>query len=214
MDFSKDHGCNSVDDLLVKVGYGAITPTDILNFLKVDLKTEENQEEEPANFLAKAFKSAVSRTKRSGSLIRVDGLDDVLVRFGKCCNPIPGDPILGYITRGRGLVIHRADCAKAFELDQDRRIDVEWNQKKDQDTSRTVRLRVLSKDVPGLLKDMSEVFSSQGVNILNAQARTTKDLKAVCLFDVTIKDTKHLSEVIAALSKLKGILGVTRITRT
>ncbi|HAG90488.1 MAG TPA: GTP pyrophosphokinase, partial [Bdellovibrionales bacterium] len=214
LDFSKDHGCNSVDDLLVKVGYGAITPTDILNFLKVDLKTEENQEEEPANFLAKAFKSAVSRTKRSGSLIRVDGLDDVLVRFGKCCNPIPGDPILGYITRGRGLVIHRADCAKAFELDQDRRIDVEWNQKKDQDTSRTVRLRVLSKDVPGLLKDMSEVFSSQGVNILNAQARTTKDLKAVCLFDVTIKDTKHLSEVIAALSKLKGILGVTRITRT
>ncbi|NCN95298.1 MAG: ACT domain-containing protein [Bdellovibrionales bacterium] len=71
-----------------------------------------------------------------------------------------------------------------------------------------------SQDIPGLLKDMSEVLSSQGAIILNAQVRTTKDLKAVCLFDVTIKDTKHLSEVIAALSKLNGILGVTRITRT
>ncbi|NCN42069.1 bifunctional (p)ppGpp synthetase/guanosine-3',5'-bis(diphosphate) 3'-pyrophosphohydrolase [bacterium] len=214
LEFAKDNGCNSIDDLLIKVGYGAITPNDILKFLKIDLSPESEKEEEPANFLAKAFKSAVTRNKRSGSLIRVDGLDDVLVRFGKCCNPIPGDPILGYITRGRGLVIHRADCAKAFELDQDRRIGVEWNQKKDPESSRTVRLRVLSQDVPGLLKDMSEVFSSQGANILNAQARTTKDLKAVCLFDITIKDTKHLSEVVTALSKLKGILGVTRITRT
>ncbi len=214
LQFAKDQGCNGLEDLCIKVGYGAITPHDILTHLKIDVsKTEEK--EEPANFLAKAFRSAVNRHKKSGSLIRVDGLDDVLVRFGKCCNPIPGDPILGFITRGRGLVIHRADCAKAFELDQDRRIDVEWSTgTKEADLSRTVRLRVLSRDIPGLLKDMSEVFASQGVNILNAQARTTKDLKAVCLFDVTIRDTKHLSEVTAALNRLNGILGVTRITRT
>lgn len=213
LQFARDNGCNSVDDLYVKVGYGAVTPLDILTFLKIDPKKEE-EKEESTNFLAKAFRSAVNRNKKSGSLIRVDGLDDVLVRFGKCCNPIPGDPIWGFITRGRGLVIHRADCAKAFELDQDRRIDVEWSQTKDSDLNRTVRLRVLSRDIPGLLKDMSEVFASQGVNILNAQARTTKDLKAICLFDVTIRNTKHLADVIQALSKLKGVLGVTRITRT
>jgi len=215
LEFARLHGCNSLDDLQVKVGYGAVTPHEILDHLKVDVKLTEEKEAEPSNFLAKAFRSAMNRNKKSGSLIRVDGLDDVLVRFGKCCNPIPGDPILGFITRGRGLVIHRADCAKAFELDQARRIDVEWNQAKNEgDLSRTVRLRVLSRDIPGLLKDMSEVFASQGVNILNAQARTTKDLKAVCLFDVTIRDTKHLSDVTTALSKLNGILGVTRITRT
>lgn len=214
LQFAKDHGCNSVDDLLVKVGYGAITPSDIFKALKVDISKKEEELEEPSNFLAKAFRSAMNRSKKSGSLIRVDGLDDVLVRFGKCCNPIPGDPILGFITRGRGLVIHRSDCTKAFELDQDRRIDVEWSSGNKEEMSRTVRLRVLSRDIPGLLKDMSEVFASQGVNILNAQARTTKDLKAVCLFDVTIKDTKHLSEVTAALNKLNGVLGVTRITRT
>ncbi len=214
LEFAKNHGCNSVEDLQVKVGYGAVTPVEILNYLKIDTKPD-SEKEEPANFLAKAFRSAVNRHKKSASLIRVDGLDDVLVRFGKCCNPIPGDPIIGFITRGRGLVIHRVDCAKAFELDQDRRIDVEWSQgSKEADLSRTVRLRVLSRDIPGLLKDMSEVFASQGVNILNAQARTTKDLKAVCLFDVTIRDTKHLAEVTQALSRLNGILGVTRITRT
>lgn len=213
LQFAKDHGCNSAEDLQVKVGYGAVTPHEILTYLKVDVRPEE-EKEEPANFLVKAFRSAVSRHKKAGSLIRVDGLDDVLVRFGKCCNPIPGDPILGFITRGRGIVIHRADCSKAFELDQDRRIDVEWNNAKESDLNRTVRLRVLSRDIPGLLKDMSEVFASQGANILNAQARTTKDLKAVCLFDVTIRDTKHLADVTQALNKLNGVLGVTRITRT
>lgn len=211
--FSKDHGCSTIEDLYVKVGYGAITPVEILAALKIEVPKEE-PDDTPSNFISRAFKSAISKSKKSGSLIKVDGLDDVLVRFGKCCNPIPGDPILGFITRGRGLVIHRADCDKAFELDQDRRIDVEWSTAQAQDTARTVRLRVLSRDEPGMLKDMSEVFASQGANILNAQARTTKDLKAVCLFDVTIRDTKHLADVTLALSRLKGVLGVTRITRT
>lgn len=210
--FAKDHGCSGEEDVLVKIGFGTITPQMLLDAL--DLKspsTPEGPKEEPS-FLKRAFQAAVGRRKQSASLIRVDGMDDVLVRFAKCCNPIPGDSIIGFITLGRGIVIHRADCPKSFELDQDRRIDVEWSGTKAPEAGRTVTIRVVSHDTSGLLKMMSEVFATHGINILNAQARTTKDLKAICTFDVNVRDTRHLSAVMSDLAKLKGVIGVTRIT--
>lgn len=210
--FAKDNGCNSEDDLLVKVGYGAITAQAVLNGLQIQLPKETDGPKEEPSFLKKAFQAAIGRRKQTGSLIRVDGMNDVLVRFAKCCNPIPGDSILGFITLGRGIVIHRADCPKAFELDQDRRIDVEWSGTQAADAGRTVSLRVVSHDTAGMLKQMSEVFASHGVNILNAQARTTKDLKAICTFDVSIRNTQQLFEVMRDLGKLKGVIGVTRIS--
>ncbi len=209
----KDEGCSILEDLYVKVGYGAITPQQIISRLMPSTSAAPAKEEEQS-FLQKAFKAAVQRTKKSSSLIRVDGMDDVLVRFAKCCSPIPGDSIVGFITLGRGIMIHRADCSKAFELDQARRIDVEWSGDTRPDVGRLVRIRVVSHDVPGLLKDMTEVFSSHGVNIHNAQARTTKDLKAICTFDVTVRDTKQLSELMSGLIKLKGVIGATRITHS
>lgn len=204
----RDLGCNSLDDLYIRVGYGAITPTQVIEAILPELPPTVEQEE--ATFLQKAFKSAASKTRKDNSLIQVDGLDDVLVRFAKCCSPIPGDPILGFITLGRGIVIHRSDCQKAFELDQDRRIDVAWSQSAAHDTSRMVGVRVLSYDVAGLLKQMSEVFSTHGVNIHNAQAKTTKDSKAICTFDVSVKDTKQLQQVMSELGKLKGVIEVSR----
>lgn len=210
--YARDHGCNSSEDLLVKVGFGAITPQDVLKGLKINVPTEKEASKEEPSFLAKAFKAAIGRKRQSASLVHVDGLDDVLVRFAKCCNPIPGDSILGFITLGRGIVIHRADCPKAFELDQDRRIEVEWSGSLSPDAGRVVTVRVVSQDTSGLLKEMSEVFATHGINILNAQARTTKDLKAICTFDVSVRNTQQLSEVMSALGKLKGVIGVTRIT--
>jgi GTP diphosphokinase / guanosine-3',5'-bis(diphosphate) 3'-diphosphatase len=212
-DFARAQGCNSSEDLLVKVGYGSITPLQVLEGLGihepqalVDAPTEE------PSFLKRAFQAAVGRKKSSASLIHVDGMSDVLVRFAKCCNPIPGDPILGFITLGRGLVVHRADCQKAFELDQDRRMDVEWSQQSaEAESGRNVSIRVVSHDTAGLLKLMSEVFSTHAVNILNAQARTTKDLKAICIFDVRVRNTAQLAQVMADLGKLKGVLGVSRM---
>ncbi len=213
--FLKDHGCATDEDLFVKVGFGTITPQLILEALVPSGQTKtENIAENEASFLQKAFKSAISRTKKSASLIKVDGMDDVLVRFAKCCSPIPGDPVIGFITLGRGITIHRADCEKAFEMDQDRRVEVEWNQNKSADVGRLVRVRVLSHDVPGMLKNMSEIFTSHGVNIHNASARATKDLKAVCIFDVSVRDTEQLSQVMLALGRLKGIIGVTRMTHS
>lgn len=210
--FARDHGCNSGEDLMVKVGYGAITPQTVVQGLHINIPADKDPVKEETGFIKKAFQAAIGRKRQSASLITVDGMSDVLVRFAKCCNPIPGDPILGFITLGRGIVIHRADCPKAFELEQDRRIDVEWSGSQAPEAGRTVTVRVVSHDTSGLLKEMSEVFATHGINILNAQARTTKDLKAICTFDVSVRNTQQLSEVMSALSKLKGVIGVTRIT--
>lgn len=163
----------SLDDLYIRVGYGKITPLKVIEEIVPDkIQKPEDGVPPKESFLTKAFKSAVSRSKKSASVITVDGMNDVLVRYAKCCLPIPGDPILGFISRGRGITIHRADCEKSFELDQARAIDVAWSKSPSEASSeRQVRLKVMSQDKSGLLKSMSEVFANRGVNIMNVQAR-------------------------------------------
>jgi GTP pyrophosphokinase len=207
----KDNGCASMEDLYIRVGYGKLTPNAVIETIVPEKVKTEEAAPEKESFLAKAFKAATTKNRKSASVIKVDGMNDVLVRYGKCCLPIPGDAIVGFISRGRGITIHRADCEKAFELDQARAIDVEWNKPSQESApERQVRLKVLSQDKSGLLKNMSEVFSSRGVNILNVQARTSRDLRAVSLFDISVRDIKQLNEVMADLKKLPGILEVTR----
>jgi GTP diphosphokinase / guanosine-3',5'-bis(diphosphate) 3'-diphosphatase len=208
-------GANDLDDLFVRVGYGKLLPKQIIDMLKLDPRAEEENKESTESFLQKVYKAAVRKEKKTRSLIRVDGMDDILVRFGKCCNPIPGDSIRGFITRGRGITIHKSDCGKVFTFDITREVDVDWTMSSAPDgVERTTRLRVISSDSPGLLKAMSEAFSSLGINIINAQVRVTKDMKAVCLFDVAVKDTKQLNIAIQNLQKIKGILAVTRVSQT
>ncbi len=203
-------GSNDVEDLYVVVGYGKVTAKDVIEKFAPGQRPVE---EEKPNIIQKVFQSALSRGRKSKSIIKVDGMDDLLVRFGRCCNPIPGDPIAGFITRGRGITIHRADCEKAFEVDQDRRIDVEWTVNSvPEGLARMVRVRVISQDIPGLLKSMSEAFATRGINIHNAQIRTTKDKKAICVFDVSVKDTGQLGQVMQDLQKINGIIGVARVS--
>lgn len=212
----KDFGLGDLDELLIRVGYGRMEARTVVDRVAPEIKEQKtNEVASESSFLERVFKSAASKKKKTGSLISVDGMGDVLVHFAKCCSPIPGDSITGFITRGRGITIHRADCPRTFELDQIRKIDVEWTMKKaSEGLERVVRVRVVSHDIPGLLKHMSEAFTAHGVNIHNAQIRTTKDKKAICVFDVSVKDTSQLNQVIYDLQKVKGILGVTRITHS
>jgi GTP diphosphokinase / guanosine-3',5'-bis(diphosphate) 3'-diphosphatase len=206
-------GANDLEDLYVRIGYGKVLPKQVVRALEPEAKTIDEKKTEES-FISKAYKSAVQRKKKARSIISVDGMDDILVRFAKCCGPIPGDPIKGFISRGRGISIHKADCEKVFAIDHDREVDVEWTVKSaPEGVERNVRIRVVAQDVPGLLRLMSEAFASLGINIHNAQIRTTKDRKAVCLFDVAVKDTTQLNQAIQNLSKIKGILGVTRVTQ-
>lgn len=206
----KSLGCNDADDLYVAVGYGKLVSKDVVEKFFPGAKQVEADK---PSFLQRVVQSAANKSRKTQSIIRVDGMDDVLVRFGKCCNPIPGDPIAGFISRGRGITIHKADCERAFEMQEERRIDVEWTvSSAPEGVERTVRVRVISQDVPGLLKSMSEAFSARNINIHNAQIRTTKDKKAICTFDVAVRDTGQLSQVMQDLSKINGIIGVTRVT--
>ncbi|MEK6556333.1 MAG: ACT domain-containing protein, partial [Bdellovibrionota bacterium] len=205
----KNEGCQSVDELYIRVGYGKITPQLIIEALGEKPKPEETSEKE--SFISKALKSAVNRTKKTGSIISVDGMNDVLVRYAKCCLPIHGDPIVGFISRGRGISIHRADCEKAYEIDQARAVEVEWSgDPKTAQAEHIVRVKVTSEDKSGLLKGMSEVFSSLGCNIINVQARATRDRRAISIFDIAVRDTLQLNQVISALEKLPGVLTAER----
>ncbi len=207
----KDFGLHSIDELYIRLGYGRIEPKTISERLYSGQTATEQTRAEPT-FMEKVVKSASAKSKKMHSLISVDGMDDILVHFAKCCHPIPGDPVVGFISRGRGVTVHRSDCHKAFEMDQMRTVDVAWTVKQAAvGQERAVRLRVISQDVPGLLKSMSEAFAVQGINIDSAQVRTTKENRAVCTFEISVRDHNQLQQAILELQKIRGVIGVNRI---
>ena len=201
-------GVANIEEVFILVGYGKLVGRDVVRKFFPEVKVESD---EPTSFMQKVVQNATNKLRKSKSIIRVDGMDDMLVRFGKCCSPIPGDPIVGFITRGRGITIHKADCEKAFEVDADRRIEVEWTvDMAPQGVERVVRVNIIAQDMPGLLKLMSEAFSVRSINIHNAQIRTSKDRTAVCTFEVAVRDTAQLAQVMQDLQKIKGIIRVSR----
>jgi GTP pyrophosphokinase len=210
------------DDLLVAVGYGKVTPQQLAHGLVPPDRL--NVEEKPApkesanangsglslarlSRVTEIAKKLVGKQSRSG--VQIGGVDDVLVRFGRCCNPVPGDSIAGFITRGRGVTVHTVACEKALATDPERRVDVQWDVRGD--FKRPVTLRVLTADRPGLLADISNTFSKKGVNISQANCRATGDDRAVNTFEVTISDLKQLTELMRTIERLQGVYSVERI---
>jgi GTP pyrophosphokinase len=141
--------------------------------------------------------------------VQVDGMDNVLVRFARCCNPIPGEAVVGYITRGRGVTIHSRDCPKSFHLDHERKVSVTWEGAADE--TRSVRVRVVSEDRPGLLAEISKRISAEGINIRGARIATDGQNRAVQNFELAVRDSSHLRELVKQLSKIRGVLSVERV---
>lgn len=197
-----------LEELFMQVGYGKVLAHEVADlFAAPVVKTAESEQE---TFLQKVFKSAATKRKKSDSLVIVDGMSDLLVRYGKCCQPIPGDPIIGFISRGRGVTVHQASCQKVFSMDKDRQVDVSWNNQSE--SGGMTKVRIVCQDSPGLLQKLSEPFATSGVNIYNAKIRTNKDQKAICIFDVKVKNTNQLLIVIQNLQKIKGVIKVDRVT--
>ncbi|SEM70295.1 GTP pyrophosphokinase [Stigmatella aurantiaca] len=210
------------DDLLVAIGYGKVTPQQLLQRLVPDKVVEEREplpaqppasEGNGASMLpglsrvTDLAKRLVGRQTRGG--VQIGGVDDVLVRFGRCCNPVPGDPIVGFITRGRGVTVHTDNCEKALATDPERRVDVAWDIRGEY--KRPVTLRILSADRPGMLSDITNTFSKKGVNISQANCRATGDDRAVNTFEVTISDLKQLTELMRSIERIQGVQSVERI---
>jgi GTP pyrophosphokinase len=205
---AKELRCVSVDELVIQVGYGKLTAQQVLEKALPEIaKQDKEPDKKPESMLKTLLRKVTRRTSSSG--IKVAGEEDILVRFAKCCSPLPGDPIVGFITRGRGVTVHRRDCDKGLDLDPERRIDVEWDG--NGKTQHEVAIQVLCADKPGLLAHISQSFSEQGVNISQAHCRATEDGRAVNTFHASVRDLDQLKSVMRALSRIKGVFGVDRV---
>jgi GTP diphosphokinase / guanosine-3',5'-bis(diphosphate) 3'-diphosphatase len=196
------------DDLLAGIGYGKVAPADVLRQLLPAEKLAEATPPEPAptSRITELFRKMARRPTEG---VRINGIDDVLVRFAKCCNPVPGDAIVGFITRGRGVTVHAAGCDKVLGIDRERRVDVAWDVRAD--FKRSVSLRVVTSDRPGILAKISQIFSEAGVNISQASCRTmTPGERAVNDFEVTVGDLKQLTSVIRSIERIEGVQSVQR----
>lgn len=155
--------------------------------------------------LRKIFKKVSLQTR---DVVRVDGLEDLLVSFAKCCFPIQGDPIVGFVTRGRGVTIHRVDCPKVPAIDPERRVNAAWNM--NVDLIRTARIRITCEDKTGMLADITKAISDKKINITKAVVRTTRDLKALIALDVGAPHLSELHSIMKAVEKIDGVISVER----
>jgi GTP pyrophosphokinase len=210
------YGLRSEEDVLVAVGYGKIQPAQLVELLLPAEKVASVRETPVprASSSSSLFSTVTDIAKkvvgrRSTSGVTIGGVDDVLVHFARCCNPVPGDAVVGFITRGRGVSVHQSGCEKARATDPERRVDVAWDVKGD--FKRAVTLRVMTSDRPGLLADMSQIFSKKGVNISQANCRVTGDDRAVNTFECTISDLKQLNDLMRSIEKLTGVYSVERV---
>ncbi len=193
------------DDLLVAVGYGKVSPLQILQKLLPPEKLAAPQPAPEPSRLTEIFRK-VARRPAEG--VRISGLDDVLVRFGHCCNPVPGDPIVGFITRGRGVTVHTLRCEKAVGQDPARRVDVTWDVKGD--FKRLVSVKVVTHERVGMLAKVSQAFSEAGINIASANVRGMGG-KAVLSFDVSVQDLKQLTAIMRSIQRIDGVQSVERV---
>jgi GTP diphosphokinase / guanosine-3',5'-bis(diphosphate) 3'-diphosphatase len=198
----------SFEELLISIGYGKVLPADVIEQLVPEEQRRKVEAEPPPT--ENPVLNLVRRiTRRSTVGIKVAGEDDVLVRFAKCCSPLPGDPIVGFITRGRGVTVHTLGCSKAVDQDPDRRVQVEWDGKLKQ--PRPVSVQVVSADKPGILASLSQSFNDLGVNISQANCRSMDDHKAINTFTFAVQDLDQLKTVMRALQKISGVFQVSRM---
>jgi guanosine-3',5'-bis(diphosphate) 3'-pyrophosphohydrolase len=203
-----DFAVGKADDLFAAIGYGKIQPKQV--FVKL-VPPDTLREKPPEGAVA----SVVRRVLGTGEeKVKVRGFDDIMVFRARCCNPIRGEKIVGYITRGKGVSVHSATCPNVVNLlyDPERRIDVEWD-KSDAVARYTVKLTMEVEDRKGLLAAVSAKIADINTNIKNMEARTDEDRRARIDMTVEISDLKHLEKVIKSLRGVEGVLGVERAGR-
>ena len=201
----KSLACRSLDDLLAKVGSGIITVRTILKELQPDeIRAEMAVREKEA--IGKPTKTAGAVDAGEG--IVIDGVDDMLVKISQCCMPVPGDEIMGFITTGQGISIHKASCPHLLSTDQHRWIDVQWAA-----TPKTVHrahIRVMTQNRKGMLAAISSAINSDDVNIVEMEAHTTSDNLGMNNIVVEIEDLKHLRTLLQHLRQVDGVIEAQR----
>lgn len=213
----KNIGFPNLEELYAGIGAGEVRAQQVIGKLFPDLLPRQAPPPVPSQQQPQRKPDRAQRKKdRKGPHIIAGGIESAEVKISRCCNPIPGDPIMGYITRGRGVTVHRTDCPNAKELykqPEGRLIDVRWDmgvQIENVDQSYRTRMRVETTDRPGMLNAVTSVISNQGVNIHSANARTTKQRTGVLDFSIEVTNAQQLQSLIRALIRVNGVTKVFR----
>ena len=195
---AKALGVGTLEELFVSVGFGKVTPQQVINRLKPEKEVAEEE----------AVKIRKSAKEHKGVSIR--GIDDILYHTGKCCFPIPGDDLIGFVTIGKGVTVHRKDCPNLDRLASEdaRLVDVEWQPSTDQTAS--TKLFVETVDKPGILANLSALVSSLNINIAHLEATSTPDKKGHITLIIEVKDLSQLKLLMHKISQMEGVLRIRR----
>ena len=209
------------DALLAAVGYGGMKEGQVVNRLK-DEYLKEKRKTQTAEDALKDFEKTIDqkpvKKHKSKSGVVVEGIGDVAVRFSKCCSPVPGDEIIGFVTRGRGVTIHRTDCINVINLSNEERgrlINAEWDTqfaKGESNTSYLAELKVVANDRVGLIVEISRQLADDDISVKGFNVRTTKDMQAILNVTIEIKTKEQLERVVTWLKNLRDVTEVERVS--
>mgnify|MGYP005771292211 FL=1 len=199
---------NSLEDMYASVGFGAISPVKIISRLLEEYKKEHKEEDIERKI--EELKKVKTETKPSKAGVVVKGIDNCLVKLSKCCNPVPGDNIIGYITKGRGVTIHRTDCSNINDLlsDENRIIDVYWYN--DPKASYNVDIEVYANDRTGLLMDIIQAIGQTKAKLMAVNAKANRERIAITEVSVEVENVEELNQVLKALRKVDSVYEVKR----
>lgn len=206
-----EFGKRKIDDFFAAIGFGSLTPK---NAAKPFLPEQENLEAEKAEIAReKRLEKAIRKvSRRSGQMVRVKGYSDILVKLSKCCNPIVGDDIVGFITIGRGITVHKKGCASfsAHNVNPERKVEVHWEDALEQQVF-LVQFRIYTEERPGMVADISNAISDTRTAVQSLSARVNED-RGQGVFDITLQihTLDHLNKVTRQIRQVKGVLSIER----
>ena len=194
---------HSVEDLVAQIGLGKVSAKQVIGRLKPRLGIKD---ENASGLVSKVVDRVKHRKEDRG--IKVKGVSDMLIRFANCCNPIPGEKVIGFITRGRGITIHHRNCRHALMADPDRLVEVTWESSSGD--IYLAKLKVVSVERKGVLAEVSSIITQKDANIIEADVKTTTDQKGIAMFTIEVENYKQLQDILNAIKKVKNVLIVER----
>jgi GTP pyrophosphokinase len=198
--------CNSLQNLLIKIGSGKVTARQLITLLfpeRAEAEEQEQKAQEPT------LPPPPPPGKESDDAITIDGINDLMIRISQCCMPMPGEEIMGFITAGRGISVHKATCPNLLNTDPQRWLKVRWNDSKK--NSHRAHIHVIAQDHKGLLAELCNVLSNADANIVNIDAHSAKDNVARLSFIIEVVSLDHLSTVLQHLRQLSGVMEAKRL---
>ena len=193
---AREFSFKTTEDLYASIGFGRTSVNQVIHKIMPEEQKKEHKEVTP-------------KKKQVGSSVVVKGVENLLVRYARCCRPIPGDEIIGFITRGKGITVHRMNCLYANEIDAQRLIPVEW------DTgisgSHEIEFSVICEDKPGMLGSITAILGVKNINITKLNVSSLPDGHSRCVFRVMVKDLRELEKIFTEIRKLKGVAGIDRV---